>query len=300
MKSFLRLMDDERSVIKNPVKISQKQNNLFQLCAAGLILLIAVVLSSGITSFLLNLWFGVLWLLVAWRTGLSPVLTAALTFLALRSPLSSTIPQEWMLSVNLGMSVWVLSLYIQNIYLAPLAGLVWSLVAWMIPPLFLLVLTGLPKLSKIYGENHKWVSVPALISVSAFFGFQFTGDGPMLLIEPALAEETYQGLREFFLSLFSRGNLWLFIPIVGVFEMSQKQPDDHRFTWRNLMIIGALLSFLLAPAEPAIQMFYLLGIPISGIMLSRWSFTLPDLISRSVYWLGILLMSLSIMQGGVL
>lgn len=281
------------------MNLSKKQLHLVQFGAAGLILVFSAILSADLTWVGLNLWFGALWLAIAWKVGLSPLLTVALLFLGFRSPISSELSSAWMLSVNLGMSAWTLAIWFPRKILAPVAGLLWSLVTWVCPPLYLLVLAGTPRLSRLFPEESKWVSIPVCVSLVGMLGMQIMGEGPLALIEPAFSEDTYLHLKDTFLNLFTKEHLWLLIPLVGIFEVTQKQADDVRLTWRNLTVCGVLLSLLVVPSESAIQLLFVVGFPLSAIMLSRWALALPDLISRSVFWLGLFLMALPVLQGGL-
>jgi hypothetical protein len=73
-------MDGESLYIDGEVKISKQQILMIQLIAGGLLILVGSLLSADLIRFGLGLWFGGMWLALAWKLGLSPLLMGALVF----------------------------------------------------------------------------------------------------------------------------------------------------------------------------------------------------------------------------
>mgnify|MGYP000176842057 CR=1 FL=1 len=292
-------MDGEKLFIDRAVKVTRKQINLIQLALAGLVVVICALLSADLVRISLGLWFGALWLAMAWCLGLSPLLMSLLVMMALRGEASSGLATSWWLSINLGLSAVTLASYRKERWAAVVTALCWGAMMWGSPALFICVLAGFPRFNKMFGDHGRWFVVPGLLLFLGLTG-TFLFEGSMnALIERPFQKERFQEFQQLFYQLFSIESLWRILPVVGIFEIAQKQPDDHRFTWRNLILFGALVSLLIVPLAPAMQMVYFVGLPLSAILLTRWCLALPDLISRSVYCLGMACLALPFLQGGL-
>lgn len=278
---------------------SRKQLEWVQLGAAALIVFVSALLAADPVRTGLGLWFGALWLLLAWRYGISPLLMSLLVFCALRSEVSGGVPSSWFLSVNLGLSAYTLTAFFRTAWSAGVSAVLWVSVMAASPLLLVLVLAGFPRFRKMHSDHVRWFFVPAMLLFLGLGGkLAFRGALSPLLERP-FDLETYQALGAFFLKLFSVESLWRVLPLIGLFELTQKLPDDHRFTWKNLMVAAALVCWLLVPLAPAVQMTYLVGFPVLSILLSRWCLALPDLISRSIFCVGMFWLALPFLQGGL-
>lgn len=293
-------MDDKSSFIDGDVKISKQQILMIQLIAGGLLILVGSLLPADLPRFGLGLWFGGLWLLLAWKLGLSPLLMGGLVFLSLRLPGLRTLPWQWMLAMNLGVSAWSLVICWPGKWRAILSALLWVGMFWAAPPLLLLMLAGLPRMGKMQGDDTNWFFPPALLSGFAVFGwlfFQGVFSGMLVRMTDA---DTYLGLRDGFMHLLSYESLWMLIPLVGLFEVAQKQAEDLRISWRNLVLFGAVLSLIWVPVALGIPLIFLLGLPLSAVMLTRWGLALPDRYARAVYGLSLFLLVLPFFKGGLI
>jgi hypothetical protein len=293
-------MDGESLYIDGEVKISKQQILMIQLIAGGLLILVGSLLSADLIRFGLGLWFGGMWLALAWKLGLSPLLMGALVFLGLRLPGLSTLPSQWMLARNLGVSAWTLVIWWPGKWRAILSAFLWVGMFWVAPPLLLLMLAGLPRMGKMQGEDTNWFFPPALLSALAVFTwlyFQGAFTGMLLRMSDV---DTYLGLRDGFMHLLSYESLWMLIPLVGLFEVAQKQADDLRISWRNLVLFGAVLSLIWVPVETGIPLIFLLGLPLSSIMLTRWGLAFPDRYARGVVGLLLFILVLPFLKGGLI
>ena len=281
------------------VILTRTQREWIELAGSGLVVCIAAVLAADPLRSGLGLWFGGLWLFLAWHFKLSAPLMSVLVFVALRGSASSDLPASWFCAVNLGLSAFSLSFRCQNRAAASLVALLWSAVLWISTPLLLVVLAGLPRLSKRFQVERKWFMIPALLSVFSALTFHFLQGSLSRLLHVPAEKETYEALQATFYGVFSVEALWRILPVVGIFEVVQKQPDAHRITWRNLLVFGAVCSLILVPMGPALQIIYIIGIPMSSLLLLRWSYVLPDIMARTVYWLGLGGLLLPFFQGGI-
>lgn len=280
--------------------ISKKQISVIQLMAGGGLVLLGSLLPADPLRFGLGLWFGALWLGLAWRLGLSTLLVGGLVFLGLRMPGLRTLGLSWMLAVNMGLSAWTLTIWWPGKWRSLLAALLWVGMFLVVPSLLLLMLAGLPRMGKMQQPDANWFFPPALFAGTAAFAwcfYQGAFDGFLIRASDA---DTYLAIRDAYLTLLGAGSLWILIPLVGLFEISQKQAEDLRISWRNLVLFGALISLIWLPVATGVQLVYLLGLPLSAVMLSRWCLALPDIYSRAVYGLLLFGMGLSFLSGGLI
>lgn len=292
-------MDGKSLFIYEEVKLSKQQINFFQLIAGSVLVFIGSLLSADLPLIGLSLWFGGLWIALAWKLGLSPLLTAVLVLLSLRLPGLRPFPLPWLLAVNLGLSAWTLAVWWPGKWRSPVAALLWVAVFGIVPELMFLVLAGIPRMGKMQGEQAPWYFWSMLILFVGAFAlhfFQGAFDGSLVRMSDV---QTYLALQEAFLHLFSRQALWIIIPLVGLFEIAQKQPDDLRISWRNLALAGAVFSLIWVPIELAVPLLYLLCLPLSALMLTRWCLALPDRYARSAYGLLMLALLLPFLKGGL-
>ncbi|MDF3129597.1 hypothetical protein P0Y35_10365 [Kiritimatiellaeota bacterium B1221] len=294
------------------MKLTRKQIEFIQLALGGLVIVICALLSADPVRISLSLWFGVLWLVMAWKLGLSPLLVSLLVMMALRGEASAGLGASWLLSMNFGLSAVALACYRKERWAAVATAMLWGAMMWPQPALLLLVLVGFPRFHKMFGDQGRWFVFPGLILFCSLSGLLlYDGHLAGRLLQPfnklsmaALLDRpfdasTYVELQEVFYQLFSVESLWRILPVIGIFELAQKLPDDHRFTWRNLMIFGAVLSVLIVPAGPAMEMIYLVGLPLASILLTRWFLALPDMVARGIFCVGMAGLALPFIQGGL-
>ncbi|WFB35461.1 hypothetical protein P3T73_14985 [Kiritimatiellota bacterium B12222] len=281
------------------MKLTKQQIQFSQLIAGGLLVLFTAILAGSLARIGLTLWFGLLWLALAWTLGLSPLLCAGLVLLTVHVPVTAALPDTWLLAVDFGLSAWVLTLYWPKRISAVCASLLWVSVLWWVPSLLLFVIAGVPRLGRMYEDEGKWVFGPSILLLSSLIGWQFSQGVYVGWLDQVVEVDHYFAWGEAFSRLLSLETLWVLIPLVGLFEVTQKQADDIKFSWRNLTIFGAVLSVLFVPVMPGMDLIYTLGIPLSAILLTRWCFALPDLYARAVYVLGLLLLLFPLLQGGI-
>ncbi|MGA0369670.1 MAG: hypothetical protein ACO3N7_09505, partial [Kiritimatiellia bacterium] len=210
------------------VKLNRKQLLWGERILAGVLVFAGAMLAADPVRSGLGLWFGGMWIYLAIHFRLPPLLLSLLVWMALRSPVSSGLAAGWFLSVNLGLTAFCVAQQLKGKYFAPFVALCWAGVAWISPPLSLWTVAGLPRFSRMYGEERKWFLYPALLLILGIFVlFFFQGIWTDLIHRP-FEQETYTQLRQAFLSLFSTESLWRWIPVVGVFEITQKQADEHK------------------------------------------------------------------------
>lgn len=279
--------------------ISKSHLNLIQGGVAVVLLLVASVTEPGLGRMGLTFLYGLIWLALARRTGLSPVLVSGLVLLAVRLPLTDGLPLVALLAVVLGVGAWTLSLWVADRRTAVASSLLWGGAGICLPGLWPLILCGFPRLGKLHGDHGTWAKTPGMLlwltgvaSLAALHGM------PEAFLRPT-EQEHYIVLLERIDALFTAERLWVVLPLVGGFEVAQKQPEDLRFTWRNLPVAGAFASFLFLAPSMVLEVMYVVLVPLAAIMLTRWTLALPGWPPRIVLWLGLGIFAWPALTGGL-
>lgn len=278
--------------------IRKSQQVLLELGAGCVVLLIAAVLEPGLARMGLTLLYGLIWLALACKTGLSPLLVSALTLLAVRLPPTADLPMSARWAACLGLGAWTLTVWSKHRLSAVSAGLLWGGAAVCLPALWPLALLGFPRLGKVYGDGAKWARTPGILLLAAgLLALSFRYAVPDAFTRVVNAEHYADWLASFE-GLFTRERLWLMLPLAGGFEVAQGQPEDLRLTWRNLVVPGFLLSLLWMSPATAPGLLYWVAPPLCSIMLTRWTYALPGWPPRVAMWLGLAMFAWPILAGG--
>ncbi len=243
---------------------------------------------------------GGLWLGLSKLLGLSLALPSFLLLLALRMPLPDGMGVEARLCVIplLGTASWALAFWRVRRWSALLSGLLWSLIAVLMPALAPLVLSGYPRLGRTQGDHAGLSRWPGLMLLAAALGSAaFLGKLPSEWARVATPEH-YASWGQALAALFLTPHVWEVIPVAGVFEIAQTQPGDIRTTWRNLLAMGMLACIPFLSPHEGLPLFYLAALPLSAVLLTRWTLALPGWPSRAGLWAGLLLYSLPFLRGG--
>jgi hypothetical protein len=280
------------------VKLSTLHLKLIDLAAGAVLLLVAVLLSGDAGRMVVVLLFGGLWLGLAWKMRLSTLLVAFLLLMAVRAPVTEGLPVQWILAVAYGLAACVCSVCSRHRLSAGAAGGLWGGMCVLAPPLWVVTLLGLPRFARIYGEHSKWVVWPGLLFTALGVGLQVVR-GTFLAGLNQLAEaDLYVQFRDTWLELSLREQLWLILPVVGLFELAQRQMDDPLFNGRSLAVAGGVLALLLIPVGLGIPLCYWVALPVSAFMLTRWVLALPDWPCRAVLAAALLLSAWPWISGG--
>ncbi|MEX2607732.1 MAG: hypothetical protein WD708_10335 [Kiritimatiellia bacterium] len=281
------------------MNVSNLPYRQLELPVAGLWVLGTALMAGGPVRIGLVALMGALWLAVAWKARLSLVLVAFLLFLSVRSPMGDPLPLLWMLALTAGLGAWTCSVWSRHLLSAVASGLMWGGMTLLAPPLWLLSLCGLPRLSNLHGEHPGWAVWPGLLLTGAGVGVSMARGDFLVRLNQLAEAEPYLRMRDIGVELSLQEQLWLILPIVGLFELAQRQTDDHRFNWRNLIIAGGGISLLLVPGGVAVPLLYAVALPVSAFMLTRWYLALPDWPSRILVSVGLLSLAYPLMTGGL-
>jgi hypothetical protein len=281
------------------VNLSDLQHKQLELPIAGLGVLGTALLAGDPVRMGLVVLMGALWMAIAWKARLSLVLVAFLLFLAVRNPLGETLPLLWMLAMVAGLGTWTCSMWSRHALSAGVSSLLWGVITILAPPLWLLSLCGLPRLANLHSEHPKWAVWPGLLLTGVGVGLR-VAQGTFTSMVNQLAEaDTYSRIRDIGVELSLREQLWLILPVVGLFDLAQRQTDDHRFNWRNVSMVGGVVSLLLVPGEVVVPLVYAVALPVSAFMLTRWFLALPDWPSRILVSAGLFIHAYPLMAGGL-
>ena len=239
------------------------------------------------------------WLALAWTHGLSPLLVVGLTGLARSMPGVGELALRFYLASAAGVAAWaVSSLGLHKGWGAPAASILWGGAGGLAPGILPLCLSGFPRLCHIHSERSgraRWPGMVVLVGAwAAWIWFSGTPEALFRIREAA----HYQGWAEEMAALFTSLTLWTALPLAGVFEFAQKQPDDIRTTWRNLPVFGMLACVCFLDAETGIGLFYLNALPLTALMLTRWTLALRSWIPRGLLWAGLAAHAWGLLSGG--
>lgn len=280
------------------MKCTNHQLHQIELPIAGLWVLGMALLSGDPVRMGLLTLAGGLWLVVAWKARLSLLLMSFLLFLVARNPMGQPLPYLWVLAIVAGLGTWVCSMWSRHLLSAAASSVMWGGMAVLAPPLWLLGLSGLPRLARLHAEHPRWAVWPGLLLTGVGVGLRIAQGTFTSMVNQLAEADTYLRIRDAAVELSQREQLWLILPIVGVFELAQRQTDDHRFNWRNVIMAGGMASLLLVPAEVVIPLVYAVALPLSAFMLTRWLLALPDWPSRVLVSAGLLAHAYPLMLGG--
>jgi hypothetical protein len=266
--------------------------------AAGLCLLAALVFApDGLT----RIWVlanGLVWAGLSWKLGLSFTLTQFLLLIALRLPQTAEMSAAARAVPVLGGLAWGLAFWKESRWVAIVSGLLWTSLALLQPGLWPLVLAGYPRLGRTQGDFAALSRNPGiLLLLIALAAAVFTGQLPVEFRLPR-DPENYSAWLDALARLFTRESLWIVVPLVGVFEVAQSQPSDLRVTWRNLTVFGMLASALFFAPNAALALFYWTALPLSAILLTRWTLALPGWPPRVILWVALVAFAGPVLQGG--
>lgn len=242
---------------------------------------------------------GVLWLALAWRFGLCALLMAFLFFMAVRHSPGDPLSISWMLAVWAGAGAWICSAWFRNTLSAAASGFLWGAMTLLAPPLWLLGLCGLPQLAKLHAEHPKWAVWPGLLLTGIGAGVPLVRGNFLSRMNQLAEAEPYLRIRDVGAEISLQEQLWLILPLVGLFELAQRQTDEHGFNWRSLMVAGGIFSLFLVPDGVAAPLVYTAAFPMCAFMLTRWYLALPDLPSRILVSLALLMQAFPLMNGGI-
>lgn len=281
------------------VKLSDFKLKHLELLIAGLwVLAVALMAGDPARMGLVGL-MGGMWLAVAWRARLSPVLLAFLLFLAGRNPLGEPLPLFWMMAMVAGLGAWTCSIWSRHRLSAAVSSLLWGGMTVLAAPLWVLSLCGLPRLASLHGDQRGWAVWPGLLLTGLGVGVGVARGTFTPMVNQLAEAEAYLRLRDLGVELSLQEQLWLIVPLVGLFELAQRQTDDHRFNWRNVLMAGGVCSLLLVPGDVTVSLVYAVALPVSAFMLTRWVLALPDWPSRILISLGLLVQAYPLVTGGL-
>lgn len=270
------------------MKLSDVQFKQLELPLAGIWLLGIALMSGDPVRMGLTALTGALWLAIAWKARLSLVLVVFLFFLTLHGPLGDPLPLQWTLALVAGLGTWACSIWSRHLLSAAVSSLMWGAMTLLAPPLWLLSVCGLPRLAKLHGEHPKWAVWPGLLLTGVGVGMKVAKGTFVSMVNQLAEADTYLRIRDIGMELSLQEQLWLILPIVGLFELSQRQTDDHRYNWRNVSLAGGLVSLLLVPGAVVIPLVYAVALPVCAFMLTRWILALPDWPTRILVSVGLL------------
>jgi hypothetical protein len=255
---------------------------------AAVLLVVTVMASPGLAYAGGALLLGLAWLALAWTSGLCPLVVAGLLFFTSRWEIVQVLPATAWIASAFGVSAWAVSNWKIDKTTGFISGLLWTLPTLLVPGLLPLTLSGYPRLSRMHAEHSKVTRWPGiLLLLAALVGVLFMDTFPEAFLRIRSAE-AYAQWGQALLLLASGMVLWTALPLVGVFEVAQKQPDDLRMTWRNLPMFGMLASACFLTPEVGLGLFFLNAIPLSSILLVRWTFALKGWAPRMALWAGLL------------
>ncbi|MCC5845240.1 MAG: hypothetical protein JJU05_13405 [Verrucomicrobia bacterium] len=160
---------------------------------------------------------------------------------------------------------------------AVLAGLLWAGIAFCLPGLAPLAILGLLALASMQEEHGRALVFTGWGALSAGLVFVLVKDQVPASLTRPVEPETYEAIVALFRELFAVESLWTVIPLVGLLDFAQGYPQDGRRIRRNLPVMGGLFCLLFLPPETLRGALFTLGLPISGVLLSRWLLVLPPL-----------------------
>lgn len=284
---------------KAGVKISPQQRQWLEYAVAGPGGLAWLALSGNLSQAPAWLALGAAWLALAWTHGLSPLLVVVLTGLAREMPGVAGLPVNLIWASALGVAAWSVSAAGHNrAWGAAGAGMLWGGAGGWIPGILPLCLAGFPRLGRIHSGCPGWVRWPGLGVLAggwaAWIWFSGVPEAAFRVREAA----HYRAWAAEAAALFGSLTLWTVLPLAGVFEFAQKQPEDLRTTWRNLPVLGMGACVLFLDAETGVGLFYLNAMPLTALMLTRWSLALRSWIPRGLLWAGLAAQAWGLLAGG--
>lgn len=256
--------------------------------AAVLILFVVAVTGPASGAFLPVFGFGLLWIALGWKCRFPLVLTSLLIGAASRFSWSRTLSPQDLWALQLGLAVWVASVWIPSGFrwMGIVLGLVWGALLWVEPGLWLFVLCALPRLVLVNAERGRLLAWTASLSGIACVTLALVSGAAGDLFQRPGESETYTAVSDLLSAMFAQESLLLIVGLVGLFELAQSHGEDHRWGWRNLALLGVLLSLLFLDPSRVLGAGLWIGFPAATILLSRWTLALPHLISRILFWLG--------------
>jgi len=224
------------------------------------------------------------WCVWAKVSGISMALVSALVVFSLSLHEAQDLPKAFYGISALGVLPWALGERRSDRAGALVSGLMWTSMALAVPGLLPLVLFGYPRLGKLYPLYKGWTHWPGVLVLG--------GALVWLLISGEVPEEFsyigdpdhYQNWASALAHVFQTVTLWSVIPLVGVFEIAQRQAEDLRMTWRSLPVFGMLGCICFLEPEFGIPYFFAVAVPLSSILLMRWGFALHSIWLRRLYW----------------
>lgn len=180
-----------------------------------------------------------------------------------------------MWGIVLGQAACLVRMVFGGPWSAMLVGGLWSLMGIYVPGLVPLAVTGLFYLAFLQPNHGRKVVFPGLfVLIGALLYGLLLDRVPEEISRPGQVE-TYTEIAAAFLELFSRVSLWVVLPLVGLFEFGQSNPQQPKRGYRHFPLIGALLSIALVPPELLLGILYFVGLPAMSFLLTRWILALP-------------------------
>jgi hypothetical protein len=240
---------------------------------------------------LAGLAYGALWLLIGWRAKLPLLLVAVMLGVASRVGISRGIlPGDVWLLVY-GTAIWAVSVWIpaRLRWTGWGIGALWGALLWWEPGLWLLVLCALPRLAVLNPDRERAVAWSAsLVGAGCVVWAMVSGETTGLFERPGDAD-TYIAIAEGITSLFSTESLLVVIGLVGLFELAQPMEETHKWSWRNLALLGGPLTLLFLHPDRVLPAALWIGFPAAAFLLTRWTLALPNAVTRVLMWIGLVL-----------
>ncbi len=191
---------------------------------------------------------------------------------------------------------WVLLLWHPRQLSIAVSAMGWGALLWLEPALLPLSLLALPRMALLAGERARtfylfaWLSL--LLSIIAgcwFYQWYETWlhfrDG-----------ERWLAIGTDFLERLSQSGLLFLVPLLGVMDLTQREAEELKFCFRNVMLWGAFLCLPLL--EEGWVTFWSAALPLSMVLLTRWVLAVPGRLLRVAASLGLTL-SLLWQHGGL-
>jgi len=278
-------MVDVRQTIRHTCEVMIRSKYTARIDAGmGIALCLAsAVLLGDPERFAVGIITAALWLAMAWKQKISLTLTGVLLLFAARADTARVLPPGILLACASGLGAWVLLLWNRTRWAVLSAAVLWGTIQFAHPAFLFLCLLGTPRLVPLSGEFGKWTGWTVL-GLTALACVHWVGKSALVPMVNLLADAEHAA--QWWEAVSARlqvQTVWAVLPMISGLELAQKQNMDHRFTGRQFTILGAVSTLFLFPPAMVIPLWFWIGFPLCGILVTRWLFALPDLWMRGVF-----------------